>query len=390
MAAHRNVTTAKLAEEEREALIAQLSERDQLLDRLGRTLPQVLWIVEPDLSEIHFLGARASDFWGIRHEALIEDPLAWLDRLPDPDRERFVDWMDETVEAFRSGEEEIAEFRFRFQRPEDDELRWGRIQALGIRQEGELDQVVGITEDTTQAHRESVRERQQARQQARLSELEQLVFATSHTLKTEVRRIRSFGQLLESRAQSGEGDLDEPVDEMLKGSRRLEELHEGLREYAEVTQGRVALEPVDLEAVAREVLAERSPLIEAAGGSAEVGDLPSVRADPEQLHRLFAELADNAIKFAGEAPPRIDVTGKVTGDGVEIRFSDEGVGFDPAYAEKVFDIFQQLEPDETEGVGIGLTIVQRIVENHGGQIDVEAEPDGGATFRFTLAEDPEA
>lgn len=167
-------------------------------------------------------------------------------------------------------------------------------------------------------------------------------------------------------------------------ARRLEELHEGLREYAEVTQGHVAEETVDLTALAREVLAERSSDVEADGGRARVGELGEVRGDPEQLRQLFAELVDNAIAFAGEDPVEIEVTASRGDEAGEVRVTDAGVGFDDAHADRIFGIFQQLDPSSSEGVGVGLTICRRIVENHGGRIRAESTPGEGATVAFTL------
>ncbi|HEX7588024.1 MAG TPA: ATP-binding protein, partial [Anaerolineae bacterium] len=115
------------------------------------------------------------------------------------------------------------------------------------------------------------------------------------------------------------------------------------------------------------------------------GDLPSVPGDRSQLVQLFQNLIGNAIKFHGEKAPRVHIT--ATDSGWEWRFivSDNGIGFDPQYGERIFVIFQRLHSQrEYAGTGIGLSICKRIVERHGGRIWAESAPGQGANFNFTL------
>jgi light-regulated signal transduction histidine kinase (bacteriophytochrome) len=114
-------------------------------------------------------------------------------------------------------------------------------------------------------------------------------------------------------------------------------------------------------------------------------DLPFVYGDEVQLVRVFQNLLDNAMKFRGAEPPRINVSAKTVDDKIQISLTDNGIGIDKIYFERVFTIFQRLHTKvEYPGTGIGLAICKRTIERHGGKIWFESEPGKGTTFFFTL------
>jgi light-regulated signal transduction histidine kinase (bacteriophytochrome) len=122
-----------------------------------------------------------------------------------------------------------------------------------------------------------------------------------------------------------------------------------------------------------------------------VGDLPAAQGDLDLLRQVWTNLVDNAIKYSARRPePRVEINGASDGREVTYTVRDNGVGFDMAYADKLFGVFQRLHrQDEFEGTGVGLAIVQRVIHRHGGRIWAEAALDQGATFHFTLpAEKP--
>jgi signal transduction histidine kinase len=137
--------------------------------------------------------------------------------------------------------------------------------------------------------------------------------------------------------------------------------------------------------VVERVLGVLRPSIVASGATILLGALPSVRGDALQLEQLFQNLLRNALKFRSDRPLLVVVASTLCDDRVVFRVEDNGIGFDMAYQERVFQMFQRLhERGAYEGSGIGLAIVKRIVERHGGQISVRSAPGQGACFSFSL------
>jgi len=117
----------------------------------------------------------------------------------------------------------------------------------------------------------------------------------------------------------------------------------------------------------------------------EVGDLPTVRGDASQLVQLVQNLVVNALKFTSDAPPVVRITAARDGDEWAFAVADEGIGIDPEFDERIFQVFQRLHaPNEYPGTGVGLAICRAIAERHGGRIWVESTPGEGSVFRFTL------
>jgi signal transduction histidine kinase len=115
-------------------------------------------------------------------------------------------------------------------------------------------------------------------------------------------------------------------------------------------------------------------------------NLPTIYCDARTIYQVFENLLVNAAKFTGRAKrPRIEIGCKDSGDSHQFYVRDNGIGIDPKYHQKIFEMFQRLkQTEDEEGTGLGLAIVDRIVKNHGGKVWVESEKGGGATFYFTL------
>ena len=217
-------------------------------------------------------------------------------------------------------------------------------------------------------------------------ELEQFAYVASHDLQEPLRMVSSFVQLL---AQRYEGQLDAEADEFIHfavdGAHRMQALINDLLTYSRVERRGKELKPVAAEAVLERALLDLHAAIEESGAEVTHDPLPEVVADEIQLGQLLRNLVSNAIKFHGEAPPRVHV-GVRERDG-EWLFSvrDNGIGIDPQFADRIFMIFQRLHTrEEYPGTGIGLAVCKKIVERHGGSIWVEGQPGAGSTFYFTL------
>ena len=217
-------------------------------------------------------------------------------------------------------------------------------------------------------------------------DLEQFAYVASHDLQEPLRMVASYTQLL---AQRYQGQLDAKADMYIgfavDGAKRMQGLIDDLLEFSRVGSRGAALLPTDCDEVVKELLRGLETTIGETGAKVVVGELPTVLADRTQLGQVFQNLITNAIKFHGEATPTVRVTAKRRGDFWEFTVSDNGIGIDPRFFDRIFTIFQRLhERDKYPGSGIGLAIVKKIVERHGGNIRVESTPGEGSRFIFTV------
>jgi signal transduction histidine kinase len=203
--------------------------------------------------------------------------------------------------------------------------------------------------------------------------------------------MRGFAELLERRYGAQLDDSGRKLlDNLLAAGARGEALVQAILAYARVGGEQViADEPVDSAAVVADVVRSLAHTISETGASVAVADLPVVRGDADLLDQLFQNLLSNALRFRGEAAPRIEVRATPEGARWRFRVADNGIGIAPADRERVFELFTRLQPSAHPGTGTGLAVCRRVVERHGGQIHVEANEPAGSVFEFTLsAESP--
>jgi light-regulated signal transduction histidine kinase (bacteriophytochrome) len=200
--------------------------------------------------------------------------------------------------------------------------------------------------------------------------------------------MRGFLTLLEKRYKD---KLDEKANELIRytidGAKRMQGLIKDLLEYSKVGTKGKELKPTDCPLILNKVIANLQAAIEESGAKVTNIILPTVMAEATQLSSLFQNLIGNAIKFRGAEAPKIHISAKRKGDEWIFSVRDNGIGIDPEFADKIFNVFQRLHTTERyPGTGIGLAICKKIVERHGGRIWVESEPGKGATFYFTIPE----
>jgi light-regulated signal transduction histidine kinase (bacteriophytochrome) len=202
--------------------------------------------------------------------------------------------------------------------------------------------------------------------------------------------VASYTELLGQRYR---GKLDDKADKYIHyavdGAKRMQQLVADLLAYSRVGSQGKPLVAVDAGAVVKGVLHVLAQPLQSAGAVVEVGPLPTVLADEPQLRQLLQNLVGNALKFRGDAAPRIAIDAQLVDDRWLFRVHDNGIGIDMQYAARIFEMFQRLhERGKYEGSGIGLAIAKRIVERHGGRIWIESALGAGTTFHFTLLPEP--
>jgi PAS domain S-box-containing protein len=218
-------------------------------------------------------------------------------------------------------------------------------------------------------------------------ELQQFAYVASHDLQEPLRMISSYTQLLGRRyGERLDGDAQEFMAYIVDGAARMKQLIEDLLAYSRVGTRAKDFQTVDSGASLARALANLRAAQESSGAAVTHERMPEVHADGAQLSQVFQNLIGNAIKFRGEEPPRIHVGAETREHVWVFTVKDNGIGLDTQYADRIFMMFQRLHnKTEYPGTGIGLAIVKKIVERHGGRIWVESEPGKGCTFGFTIA-----
>ncbi|WP_322516011.1 ATP-binding protein [Rhodopseudomonas palustris] len=230
-------------------------------------------------------------------------------------------------------------------------------------------------------------------------ELEAFANVASHDIKEPLRHIEAFAGLLgESIREMGDERLGLMVSGIEKSSQRLRILINDLAEFSQLGRRSKPLAQTSLMEVAQDVVTDLHQRIEEASAVVEIEQLPVAQCDRNQMRQVLQNLLSNALKYRHPGRPcRIRVfaeqrsaeeprgeVGRAAGS-TRICVSDNGIGFDPKYAEQIFEPFQRLHgPDDYEGSGIGLAICRKIVQRHGGQVGVDTIPGSGSTFWFTL------
>jgi PAS domain S-box-containing protein len=223
-------------------------------------------------------------------------------------------------------------------------------------------------------------------------ELQDFAFIASHDLQEPLRKIRAFSDRLQQRhAAELAPEARDYLDRTGQAAARMQTLIDDLLAYSRVARGK-PFARVDLGGVLAAVLEDLEARLESSGGQVEAGPLPTVEGDPTQLRQVFQNLLANALKFrAPERAPRVRISAEPVriGDapGWQLTFADNGIGFEPRYADRIFGPFQRLHGrQEYEGTGIGLAIVRRIIERHRGTIQADGRPGEGATFTVRMPE----
>ncbi|MGB3496246.1 MAG: ATP-binding protein [Elainellaceae cyanobacterium] len=241
--------------------------------------------------------------------------------------------------------------------------------------------------------RQEVEQRQQAEVTLKQSneELKQFVYVASHDLQEPLRVINSYAELL---AAKYENLLDEKAEKYLSrivsGAIRMKALIEDLLSYSKVSNFITKFSTTDCNKIVEESIGLLGVSIEKEQATVTYDTLPTVKANSEQLVRLFQNLIGNAIKYRRECAPRIHITSTQEDGYWLFSVEDNGIGIESQYTERIFIIFQRLHSRRHyDGTGLGLAISKKIIEQHDGKIWVESVPGEGSNFWFTLPIDQE-
>jgi PAS domain S-box-containing protein len=358
---------------ERKRMEQALIESQRHYQALAESLPHLVWTCRPD-GYCDYLSRQWVEYTGRPAEEQLGS--GWAEQLHPEDRDRVqAEWAEATI---RGG---MFDVEFRIRRA-DGVYRWFKTRAVPLRDDsGTVRKWFGSNTD--------VEDYRQALDDLRRSnaDLEQFAYVASHDLQEPLRMVASYTDLL---AQRYRHQLDERANTYIHfatdGAKRMQRLVTDLLAYSRVGSQSARISPVKAGEILRTALKSLDHSIRESDARIEIVEpMPVVLADEGQLSQVFQNLIGNAIKFRSEAAPRIRVQASLRNTRWVFAISDNGIGIDMRYAERIFQMFQRLhERGQYDGSGIGLAITKRIVERHGGQIWLKSAVGAGTTFFFTV------
>jgi PAS domain S-box-containing protein len=378
----REIARRRSSEEALRASEAATVRANQFLDSIVENLPNMVFVKEASELRFERINRAGEDLLGVGRQELLGKndydffPRAQADFFRDRDRETLgkgvvVDVAEEPIQG-KEGK------------------RWLHTKKVPILDpRGVPKYLLGISEDITERRlaQEALRVAKEEAEAAN-RELETFSYSVAHDLRAPLRGIAGFSQAL---VEDCSDKLDQEglryLQRVMGSAKAMGELIDGLLALSRITRGDLLREKVDLTAIARSIgarLKEENPQRKV---DIEVQDGLLAQGDRRLLTAALENLIQNAFKFTRDRPKAKIEVGREIKEGKPAFFvRDDGVGFEMAYAEKLFGAFQRLHSTkEFEGTGIGLATVQRIVRRHGGRIWAEGQVDAGATFHFTIA-----
>lgn len=219
------------------------------------------------------------------------------------------------------------------------------------------------------------------------SEMKSFTYSVSHDLRSPLRAVEGFARILAKEAETSISEKGaHALDRIRRNTAHMNSLIEDLLSLSRLGQQALDTKQVDMNEMVSSALSELTEERRAKNPEIRIGDLPACNADPGMLQQVFVNLIGNAIKYSRDREnPYIEVGASLVAEEYVYYVRDNGAGFDPEYADQLFGAFQRLHSaEEFEGTGVGLAIVQRIINRHGGRIWAEGHIDNGAAFYFTL------
>jgi two-component system, LuxR family, sensor kinase FixL len=380
----RDITQRKLNEEKLKFYTQKLEEREENLKQLLDKAPDAVIVINK-LGEILLWNRQAENIFGWQSQEVIGKPLADT-IIPEQYREAHLQGLKRFLET---GEARILNTSIEITALHKQGHEFFISLTISGSSEGNEPIFIAFLRDIARQKKNELELEEQRKQLERTNkEMEQYAWLASHDLKEPLRKILTFSDLLVTRHSE---KLPEQTANILQKIRhsaiRMNNLIEDLLMYSNASHEQDNFEMVDLGVLISSILSDLELQIKKRFAVISVDPLPAIEAVPVRMRQLFQNLLSNALKYSKpKQPPEINITCRALGPNfIELVISDNGIGFENEFAEKIFEVFQRLQyNDEYEGTGIGLALCKKIVEAHNGSIRAESEPGNGSRFSIIL------
>jgi PAS domain S-box-containing protein len=394
---------------EKRIALEELQESEQKFRLLADSMPQVIWTGD-ERGNLNYINQSLEKYTGLSSDHILTE--GWLQFIhPDDRAENIRRWMY----SVSTGEPYLIEHRFR---RNDGEYRWHLTRAIPQKDaSGAIQMWVGTSTDIheqktfSQELENQVQQRTSELKQSNEelirsnNELAQFAYVASHDLQEPLRKIQTFTTgILDSENEHLSDKGKDYFARIQSASKRMQQLILDLLSYSRASASEEHFERVDLNNTLKTVKEQLRESIEHTNATITAAKLPVLNVIPYQFEQLFTNLLNNALKFSKkDEPPKIEIThSMISGKQIKhdsanpakqyhcIVISDNGIGFEEQFKERIFNLFQRLHGrNDYAGTGIGLSIVKKIVENHFGFITAESEPGKGAKFSIYIPENKE-
>jgi len=369
-----------LEQQEKERQISELrQENERSYAHLADSVPHKIVKVQSS-GAVQYFNQRWLDYTGFKTD------INWDLLIHPRDRRKFLAlWLRLRYRNVKNGEVEI-----RLRSAQDNIYRWHLVKLVpDMKNEEVVSWIVSCTDiDNLKRAEESFKALSQELSRSN-KELEEYAYVASHDLKEPLHVVSSFVYLLEKRFQPKLDDYEKQYLKFIKeGVNQAQRLIKDLLEYSRIGKEK-SVEEVDISSVLTETFNNIKTIIDESGADIKCGSMPKITANYLEMVQLFQNLIVNAIKYRSNKPLEIQIYANRQDDGWGFSVRDNGIGIDPQFKERIFDMFQRLHAKtEYSGTGIGLAICKKIVEKYGGKIWIDSKLGEGATFFFFLKSSP--
>ncbi len=384
----------------------QLKEYQEFIEKITDVTPSIIASYNINTGQFSFINDAVEKLLGYSPTKIMEEGVPFMSSIIHPDdvtgiMEKNAKALEEANQMLPNDNEPVVEFKYRM-RNSDGEYRWFHTYGTIFERDekGLVESVLNISVDITEQEivEQALYQKNLQLQQSNTS-LEEYAYVASHDLKEPLRKISTFSdRILSTQHNTLTEESKVYFNKIIIAANRMQKMINDLLSVSTIL-GNTAYEPSDLNLILAEAIQPLDHKLEESQAVIESGNLPVVSVVQSQFRQLFQNLIGNSLKFSKPGvPPVIKITSKTVNykavaqydiakskKYLQIEIQDNGIGFDNAYANKIFAIFQRLHgKTEYEGTGIGLAICKKVVENHGGAIIASGTPGVGAIFTIII------